>query len=207
MNNYYAVIRSGPCLKHYGTGTGTAKSNHKYIERIPIAGGGYRYLYTMDEVRAYHNGDKNMKKRDERDDATKHNDLKESVGRIVNKAKETVDNVSGKTAKKNIKKYDDLRITYAKTQGKYYEAGNTGPGYQEARAGNELYQRKVKEARKEYKKSPLGRIDKASAKAKKALHSVQRKVSEASAKVADRQEKEKSASRPFNTKRVKSKRR
>lgn len=182
MSEYYAVERSLLRLTH--AGTGSARNNHKYLLRVRD-GDSYRYFYTWKEVADYQNG-KNTGTKSE-DDAAKYETIKNRVGKTIGKAKQAVSDASGLTAKKNIKKYDNFRIAYANAQNNYYQAGNTGPGYQEARAGNELYKRKVKESRDEYKRSPLGKVDKASAKIKKAMHSVNRKISDASAKVADRQ--------------------
>lgn len=182
MSEYYAVERSLPRLTH--AGTGSARNNHKYLLRVRD-GDSYRYFYTWKEVADYQNG-KNTGTKSE-DDAAKYETIKNRVGKTIGKAKQAVSDASGLTAKKNIKKYDNFRIAYANAQNNYYQAGNTGPGYQEARAGNELYKRKVKESRDEYKRSPLGKVDKASAKIKKAMHSVNRKISDASANVAKRQ--------------------
>lgn len=182
MSEYYAVERSLPHLTH--AGNGSARNNHKYLLRVRD-GDSYRYFYTWKEVAEYQNG-KNTGTKVE-DDAAKYETIKNRVGKTIDKAKQAVSDASGLTAKKNIKKYDNFRIAYANAQSNYYQAGNTGPGYQEARAGNELYQRKVRESRDEYKRSPLGKVDKASAKLKKAMHSVNRKISDASANVAKRQ--------------------
>ena len=54
---YYAVERNGAYLAHLneaGTGGGSLiRKNHKYVARVPKAGGGYRYFYSTFEVDAY----------------------------------------------------------------------------------------------------------------------------------------------------------
>ena len=54
---YYAVERTGAYLAHLneaGTGGGSLiRKNHKYVARVPKAGGGYRYFYSTFEVDAY----------------------------------------------------------------------------------------------------------------------------------------------------------
>lgn len=54
---YYAVERTDAYLAHLneaGTGGGSLiRKNHKYVARVPKAGGGYRYFYSTFEVDAY----------------------------------------------------------------------------------------------------------------------------------------------------------
>lgn len=174
MSEYYAVERSSS-FTH--AGTGRVIREHKYLLRVPGPKNSYRYLYTQEEVNAYRNSKTQR-------EAT----FKANFNNQVNKVKQAVSDASGLTAKKDNKRLGKLRDElYDKASKLYDSVGKDDEGYKIVSQMGYDIGRDAYNAQEKYKKSPLGKVDKASAKLKKAMHSVNRKISDASAKVADRQ--------------------
>lgn len=172
---YYAVERS-PSFMHAGTGRVIRK--HKYLLRVPGPNNSYRYLYTQEEVNAYRNS------KTQREAAFKAN-----FNNQVNKVKKAVSDASGLTAKKDNKRLGKLRDElYDKASKLYDSVGKDDEGYKIVSQMGYDIGRDAYKAQEKYRSSALGKVDKLSAKAKKAMHSVHRKVSDASAKVAERQQ-------------------